>query len=247
MFYPYPILFLLEILYYRQINNRFDNKERYKMKRVKNSKTKHKSLTRIKKDATFTGQKDKKIGQLLCGDDHNWYERRCSFITDKKKHRGIGVCKYTPEQLYISACEYFSYIETHPYYERRIAGTYYGEPMLVDIPKKRSMSIRGLLLFLEMSHKSWYQHYRDNERYEDVISMIDMTIYTQKFSGAVSGFFNASIISRDLGLKEQTDVTTNGQTIQPNENNIDLTKLGTAELLQLDTLLNSITSKEESI
>lgn len=217
------------------------------MKRVKHLKSKEKSQIRKKKDAAFSGPKDKKIGQLLCGDDHNWYERRCSFITDKKKHRGTGLCKYTPEQLYISACEYFGYIETHPYYERRIAGTYYGEPMLVDIPKKRAMTIRGLLLFLELSHKSWYQHYRENEKYEEVISMIDMTIYTQKFSGAVSGFFNSNIIIRDLGLKEQTDVTTNGQTIQTNNNSIDLKQLDLEELKQLDTLLNAITTKEDAL
>ena len=217
------------------------------MKRVKQSKSNQKSVVRKRKEATFKGQKDTKIGQLLCGDDHNWYQRRCTFVTDKRKKKSNAPWKYTPEQLYTAACEYFSYIETHPYFERRIAGTYYGEPMMVDVPKKRAMTIRGMLLFLEIGHKSWYHHYKQKKEYENVISMIDMTIYTQKFSGAASGFFKESIIIRDLGLKEQSDVTTNGQAIQPTENKIDLSKLKTEQLLELDSLLNAITTQDNTL
>jgi hypothetical protein len=41
-------------------------------------------------------------------------------------------------------------------------------------------------------------------------------MFTQKFEGATVGAFNANIIARDLGLKDQTDVTTNGNDISQN-------------------------------
>jgi len=44
-----------------------------------------------------------------------------------------------------------------------------------------------------------------------VIEHIEDIIETQQFEGAVVGIFNTSIIARKLGLREQTDITTNGQ------------------------------------
>jgi len=47
-----------------------------------------------------------------------------------------------------------------------------------------------------------------------VIEEIERAIYNQKFQGAAGNLLNANIIARDLGLKEQTDITSGGESIK---------------------------------
>lgn len=56
-----------------------------------------------------------------------------------------------------------------------------------------------------------YKSNKDNRysEYADIIHAINQEIYEDKFTGSVAGVFNPNIIARDLGLKEQTEATTN--------------------------------------
>ena len=180
------------------------------MKRVKPLETKKK---RKKRKQFPNQQEEQSLGKLVCGSDFNWYEHRCSLIATSETTRKAA---YSPKQLYESACEYFRYVETHPFYERKIAGTYYGEPMMVDVPKKRPMTLSGLLIFLEISSNSWYRIYKKRTRYSKVVSLIEMIIQDQKFTGAATGFFKENLIIRDLGLADKQDVTSKGKSIKPN-------------------------------
>ena len=79
---------------------------------------------------------------------------------------------------------------------------------LIEVPIKRPYTWEGLEIFLDISS---LREYKTNENYNDfsqVIKQIEKTIYTNKYSGAASGFFNANIIARDLGLvdKQQSSV-----------------------------------------
>lgn len=179
------------------------------MKRVKknNSRKLSKKRTRIK-DNRFN---DNAPTEYACN-DYDWYKKRCSYIKNNKKSNGY--CNYTPEQLYEAACEYFQYTETHPLYERKLAGSYMGEPMMVDIPKRRPMSLHGLLIYLELTMGSWYQYYKTNEEYLDVTVFIEMVIREQKFTGAATGFFKENLIIRDLGMVDKQDVTSKGEAVQ---------------------------------
>ena len=47
--------------------------------------------------------------------------------------------------------------------------------------------------------------------YANIIRIIDIEIYNDKYSGASVGVYNANIIARDLGLKDSQDHTTDGQ------------------------------------
>ncbi len=64
-------------------------------------------------------------------------------------------------------------------------------------------------------------HYRQNldDRYSEyvyIIHAIGQEIYEDKITGATAGVFNANIIARDLGLKEQSEVKTS-VSISPKE------------------------------
>ena len=47
-----------------------------------------------------------------------------------------------------------------------------------------------------------------------VVTYIEKTIKTQKMQWGYVGVFNSNIVARDLGLKDRTDVTTQGEKIQ---------------------------------
>lgn len=63
--------------------------------------------------------------------------------------------------------------------------------------------------WLGMTHQWWYS-LPDGKRgadYEAVIERINQYCYDTKFDGAVVGLYNANIIARDLGLKENIAVS----------------------------------------
>ncbi len=71
------------------------------------------------------------------------------------------------------------------------------------------------MLFRSASREWWNKFKNANHPdFLQVVSRIDEIIYTQKFEGAAVGAFNANIISRDLGLRDGSDVTTNGKELE---------------------------------
>lgn len=65
--------------------------------------------------------------------------------------------------------------------------------------------------WLGMTHQWWYTlpNGRRGADYAAVIERIKQYCYDVKFDGAVCGFYNANIIARDLGLKDNIAVTRN--------------------------------------
>jgi hypothetical protein len=79
-------------------------------------------------------------------------------------------------------------------------------------------TITGLCIFLGINFETW-RNYKNNEDYKDfneVITRVENIIYTQKFEGAATGFFNHNIIARDLGLADKKDLN-----IDANKKTID--------------------------
>ena|SRR5690242_4356633 len=121
----------------------------------------------------------------------------------------------TPLLLWEAACEYFTWCEDNPLIEVDFKGK---DADRVELPKMRAFTLEGLCLYLDCNtayfrtfkHQSTEKHVDFNT----VIAKIEATIRNQKFTGAAAGFLNATIISRDLGLKEGIDHTTDGEKIQ---------------------------------
>lgn len=137
----------------------------------------------------------------------------------------------TPSDLWAAACEYFTWAEENPLYEYDVR-TVDKELQEVSIPRMRPLTLMGMCLFLHVNtayFRKFRQNLRDKEEqlkqqpdspekkialnqiadFDTVIGAIDETIYTQKFEGASSGFFNANIISRDLGLADKKEIQAN--------------------------------------
>lgn len=123
----------------------------------------------------------------------------------------------TPELLWEAACEYFEWCEENPLYETK-AFAFQGEITTTELPKMRAMTLSQLCMYLncnEAYFRTFKHQLPENEKdFNTVIECIEKTIYNQKFQGASADLLNANIIARDLGLKDNQDITTKGEKIQ---------------------------------
>lgn len=113
----------------------------------------------------------------------------------------------TPELLWEAACEYFEWCENNPLIEIDFAGK---DADKVERPKMRVFTMQGLCSYLDCT-TDYFRSFKSQERAKSedfitVIRKIEETVYNQKFTGAASGFLNANIISRDLGLIDKKEV-----------------------------------------
>lgn len=119
---------------------------------------------------------------------------------------GVPKLYKTPEELWLKAVEYFEWCNSNPLESIE----YYGkDATMCEVPKMRAYTITGLELYLCISS---LRDYRDASKptykaFQQVITRIEKTIYTQKFEGASAGLLNANIIARDLGLTDKQEIT----------------------------------------
>jgi hypothetical protein len=128
----------------------------------------------------------------------------------------------TADLLWEAACEYFQWCDENPFHkaEAKIVniGDYQSQVEIVKLPVMRPYTLQGLCSYLDCN-VDYFSHFettiRENKdenkaaEYEDfrrVLTRIREVIYNQKYSGAASGFFNANIIARDLGLADKKEV-----------------------------------------
>jgi len=116
----------------------------------------------------------------------------------------------TADTLWEACCEYFEWVEENPLYTTDTV-KFQGEARIIKVPKPRAMTIQGLCLFIGLTHETWAQYRKRDQDFSEVTLQVDAIIRTQKFEGAAADLFNASIISRDLGLAEQQAVDTSLQ------------------------------------
>lgn len=141
------------------------------------------------------------------------------FWKQRSKH-GRDTLFASAELMWGAACEYFSWCDEHPFHESEAKVTSNGGDRggssveLVEIPKMRAYTMTGLCLYIGCNETYFRQfNTKDKPDFKKVIDEIEKTVYEQKFTGAASGFFNATIIARDLGLKDSSDITTGGEKI----------------------------------
>lgn len=117
----------------------------------------------------------------------------------------------TPDLMWEAACEYFQWCEDNPYIksEAKVVSGFKesGSVEIAELPVLRPFTIQGLCLYLDCNTKYFYD-FKDakHEGFSEILTRIMEIIYNQKFSGAASGFFNANIIARDLGLADKKEV-----------------------------------------
>lgn len=123
------------------------------------------------------------------------------FWEARTKH-GRDLLFKTPEILWEACCEYFDWTDANPLQEEK-GFAFQGEVTRESFGKMRAMTLSGLCLFLDIDENTW-RLYREREDFIKVCTRAEKIIYNQKFQGAAADMLNASIIARDLGLKDAT-------------------------------------------
>lgn len=126
---------------------------------------------------------------------------------------------FSSPQVFLEACyEYFEATDKRKWYKTEFHGKDANE---CHVPNETPYTITGLYIFLDISKETWYD-YKKRKDFVDVITHVENIIYTQKFEGATVGAFNANIIARDLGLKDNQEID---QNIKSNNLKIEVVKM----------------------
>lgn len=135
----------------------------------------------------------------------------------------------SPDLLWEACCEYFQWVEDNPLWEEK-ASQFQGNPVYMELPKMRAMTIGGICLFLDIDVTTW-REWRSDKDFSPIIAKADAVIYEQKLTGAAADLLNPNIIARELGLKDATTVEHSGS--------MDINKMTDDELdARLAALIN---------
>lgn len=110
----------------------------------------------------------------------------------------------TPEELWENFEEYAQWLSDNPLIEVDFKGK---DATEVKIPKMRPFTKDGFALACGLSEWRVISEWKERKGFSQVITRIESQIYNQKFEGASVGMFNSSIIARDLGLKDNSEIT----------------------------------------
>lgn len=127
----------------------------------------------------------------------------------------------TPAALTKACNEYFQWCQDNPLMETvpmKIKVSRDKEKIVLqEVPKMRPFTLEGLCNFIEISVDG-FKLYEERKDYIGVTTRVREIIRKQKFEGAASGFLNANIIARDLGLADkQSHTHTVEQPLFPDE------------------------------
>lgn len=132
--------------------------------------------------------------------------------------------KYTPEQLWEGACEYFEWCNENPVIivEQTKMPQKLDSSMMktmkpamvkaflkqtIEMPHERAYTVEGLCIYLNISRETFYEYAKGEgtyNTYPDTCTRIKDIIDNQHFIGGMAGTFNAGIVTRKLGLAEKT-------------------------------------------
>ena len=116
-----------------------------------------------------------------------------------------------PQTLASAADEYFQWCIDNPIIQKDYKGQ---EAKKVDIEHPRVFKKEEFARFCGLAQwRSVDELKAISKDFSQIVSQVEGIIADQKYTYAVVGMFNASIIARDLGLKEQQemDLTTGGK------------------------------------
>jgi hypothetical protein len=119
----------------------------------------------------------------------------------RSKH-GRDLIFSSPTVLWEACVEYFEATDARKWVRKDWVGK---DAKEVQRETDAPYTLSGLYVFLDIDRKTW-DLYRQREDFIPIITRVEQIMFTQKFEGASVGAFNASIIARDLGLKDASEV-----------------------------------------
>lgn len=155
-------------------------------------------------------QKEKKPKHPHAGDFKKGNEFRFKPGNELWRRSLLVRREYPDANSFLAACaQYFEWVDENPLLEQ-VAAQFQGTYVKDKLNKLRPYTIEGLCLFIGLPRMTLHRMESEDE-FAEAVERVRAVIYEQKFSGAAAGFFNATIVARDLGLKEQTATEHSGR------------------------------------
>jgi len=109
-------------------------------------------------------------------------------------------------QEFLDACiKYFEWCVDTPIQDEQVF-QYKGGVVRADKAKVRAFTKSGLAQYLSIPASRMEGYKLLGDDWIEAIELIEQAIYNQKFENAAAGTLNSTIISRDLGLAEKTEL-----------------------------------------
>jgi len=140
------------------------------------------------------------------------FEKGNQFWKQRSKH-GRDALFASPELLWESACEYFEWCNENPIIVTKSTSSTQGSSNEVK-EHQRPFTKQGLFFYLECSD-DWLRNFRKScsSDFLRVIHAIEQTIESQQIEHAMVGVFNSNLVARIQGIKDHSDLTTNGKEV----------------------------------
>lgn len=127
----------------------------------------------------------------------------------KRDRSGRNKIFETPQELEEMAYEYFTWCIDNPIMKSELikSGDLAGK--IIQVPIPRPFTNIGICNFLDISEHT-LNRYCSEVGYEDFwqsAKKLKDIVYQQKMEGGVTGLYNASLVQRVLGIKDQSEVT----------------------------------------
>lgn len=119
----------------------------------------------------------------------------------RSKH-GRDLIFSSPAVLWEACVEYFEATDQRVWVKKDWVGK---DAVEVERKTIAPYTLSGLFVFLDIVPQTW-KEYREREGFSEITTRVEQIMFTQKFEGAAVGAFNASIIARDLSLKDNMEV-----------------------------------------
>lgn len=124
----------------------------------------------------------------------------------------------SPDEFWEAFVEYVDHVQGNPLLRNDAikSGEHTGK--IIQIPTQRPLTRTGFSSYIGMTWQG-VENYGKLEAYKDffdVYTRAMQIIDTNQIEGAVAGMYNANIVARMQGIKEHTDVTTQGEKININ-------------------------------
>ena len=119
----------------------------------------------------------------------------------------------TPSALLAKGYEYFEWADANAWIKNEAIKSGDSAGTIVGVPTQRPYTVEGFCVYAGISKSAFNDLYAHREGFVVIVTHIREVIEANQLEGAAVGAYNPSIIARKLGLKEQSDVTSNGKDV----------------------------------
>jgi len=116
--------------------------------------------------------------------------------------------------------DYFTWCDTHPLYKPDFIRSGEQAGTIVDVPIQRPYTIEGICLKLSIDRVTFWnivnkktENAQNDKELFNILTYAHERVRGQQVEGATANIYNSNLVARMNNIKEQTDITSNDETI----------------------------------